>query len=63
MCGGIILDAVTILSAAHCFYSQKDGTDWLENNNHKVIIRAGVTDSEDTKGQVSIVSCKIPMFA
>ena len=56
MCGGIILDTVTILSAAHCFYYGKDGKDWVENNNHTFIIRAGVRDSEDSTGQVSIVS-------
>ena len=52
MCGGIILDRTTILSAAHCFYGDEDGTgkQWAET--HDFIIRAGVIDKDDTTGQV-----------
>ena len=53
LCGGIILDTKTILSAAHCFYGQKDGTGKQWALTHKFIIRAGIVETEDTNGQVS----------
>ena len=42
-CGGTILDKMTVMSAAHCFYKDQNMSGWY--------ITAGVTDKHDTSGQ------------
>ena len=49
-CGGTILDAKTILSAAHCFFDEKDGKEFV--NILKPFIKVGITDKWASNAQV-----------
>merc|ERR1711944_237432 len=49
-CGGTILDAKTILSAAHCFFEKNSGKEFV--NILKPFLKVGITDKWASNGQV-----------